>query len=117
MDKQLEIFDAVANTQKQAFNDLLSAQYLRVQWIDSISKTHAAITGIPGLPENAQTKAALNQFNNWLGNVACQSQSVTEEVLKAQENWISTYEKQLAVSRDILTNFIALSSAALPKAA
>jgi len=117
MDKQLEIFDAVANTQKQAFNDLLSAQYLRVQWIDGISKTHAAITSIPGLPENVQTKQALNQFNSWMNNIACQSQSATEEILKVQESWISTYEKQLAVSRDILTNFIAFSSTALPKAA
>ncbi len=117
MDKQLEFFDVVANTQKQAFNDLLSAQYQRVQWIDGISKTHAAITSIPGLPENVQPTAALNQFNSWMSNLTSQSHNATEEILKAQESWISTYEKQLAVSRDILTNFITLGSAALPKVA
>ena len=116
MEKQLEIFDVVVNTQKQVFNNLISAQQdLRVQWIDGISKTHAAITSIPGLPENAPTKEALSQFNTWMGNVANQSQSATEEALKAQETFISTYEKQLDVSRDLLKSFIALTS--LPKAA
>jgi hypothetical protein len=114
MINQLDIFDAVVNSQKQIFNNLISAQQdLRVQWIDGISKTHAAITSIPGLPENAQTKEALSQFNTWMGNVANQSQSVTEEALKAQETFISTYEKQLAVSRDLLKSFIT----SLPKAA
>ena len=118
MEKQLEIFDAVANTQKQVFNNLLSAQQdLRAQWIDGISKTHAAITSIPGLPENEQTKAALSQFNTWMSTVANQSQSATEEALKAQESCISAYDKQVAASRDILKNFITLSSAALPKVA
>ena len=118
MSKQLEIFDAAANTLKQVFNNLLSAQQdLSVQWIGGISKTHAAITSIPGLPENAQTKEALSQFNIWMGNVTNQSQNATEEALKAQESCISAYDKQVAASRDILKNFIALSSAVLPKAA
>ncbi len=118
MSKQLEIFDAAANTLKQVFNNLLSAQQdLSVQWIGGISKTHAAITSIPGLPENAQTKEALSQFNTWVGNVTSQSQNASNEVLKVQENWISAYDKQVAVSRDFLKNLIALSSAALPQAA
>jgi hypothetical protein len=48
----------------------------------------------------------LNQFNNWFSTVATSSQTATEEALKAQENWISAYDKQLAVSRDVLKNFI-----------
>jgi len=64
MENQLKYFDVLANTQKQVFDNLLSAQKdLRVQWIDAISKTHAAFTSIPGLPETPQTKEALNQFN------------------------------------------------------
>jgi hypothetical protein len=111
MDKQLEYFDVLANTQKQVFNNLLSAQKdLRVQWIDAISKTHAAFTSIPGLPETPQTKEAMNQFNTWFSTVANNSQSATEEALKTQENWISAYEKQLEISRDVLKNFIEVAN-------
>jgi chaperone required for assembly of F1-ATPase len=111
MNKQLEYFDVLANTQKQAFNNLLDAQKsMRAQWQDAISKSNAAFTSIPGLPENAQTKEALNQFNNWFSTVATSSQTATEEALKAQENWISAYDKQLAVSRDVLKNFIEVAN-------
>jgi len=117
MNKQLEIFDAVANTVKQVFNNLLSAQQgLSVQWIDGINKTHAAVISIPGLPESMQTKEALNHINTWFNTVATSSQNASSEALKTQESWISAYEKQLTVSREILKNFIALSSSALPQA-
>lgn len=107
MDKQLEYFDVLTNTQKQVFNNLLAAQKdMRVQWLDSISKAHAAFTTIPGLPETAQTKEALNQFNTWFSTVSTSAQTATEEALKAQENWVAAYDKQLAVSREVLKSFI-----------
>ena len=116
MNKQLEYFDVLANTQKQAFENLLSSQKdLRAQWNAAISKTQAAFSSIPGLPENAQTKEALNQFNTWFSTVASTSQNATEEALKTQEYWISAYEKQLAISRDVLKNFVDLANSAVPK--
>ena len=116
MDKQLEYFDTLANTQKQVFNSLLTAQKdLRAQWVDAISKTHAAFTSIPGLPETPQTKEALSQFNTWFSTVANNSQTATEEALKTQETWIAAYEKQLAVSRDVLKNFIEIANSGKTK--
>jgi len=116
MDKQLEYFDTLANTQKQVFSSLLTAQKdLRAQWVDAISKTHAAFTSIPGLPETPQTKEALNQFNTWFSTVANNSQTATEEALKTQESWIAAYEKQLAVSRDVLKNFIEIANTSKTK--
>jgi hypothetical protein len=111
MENQLKYFDLLANTQKQVFDNLLSAQKdLRVQWIGAISKTHAAFTSIPGLPETPQTKEALNQFNTWFSSVASNSQTATEEALKTQESWISAYEKQLTISRDLLKGLIEVAN-------
>jgi hypothetical protein len=111
MDKQLEYFDALTSAQKQVFTNLLSAQKdLRVQWSEAINKTHAAFTTIPGLPETPQTKEALNQFNIWFSTVASTSQNAADEALKTQEHWISAYEKQLAISRDVLKNFVELAN-------
>jgi hypothetical protein len=118
MEKQLEYFDVLTNTQKQVFNNLLNAQKdLRIQWMEAIGKTHAAFTTtIPGLPETPQTKEALNQFNTWFSTVASNSQSATEEALKVQENCISAYEKQLAISREVLKSFIDIANPAKAKA-
>ncbi len=111
MEKQLEYFDVLTNTQKQVFNNLLSVQKdLRVQWIEAIGKVHAVFTSIPGLPEIPLTKEAQNQFNTWFSTVASNSQNATEEALKIQENWITAYEKQLAISRDVLKSFLDIAS-------
>jgi hypothetical protein len=116
MSKQIDYFDALADTQKEAFDSLLSAQNdLRAQWTSAIKKTHAAFTSIPGLPETPQTKEALKQFNTWFSTVASSSQNATEEALKTQEYWISAYEKQLAISRDVLKNFIELANSTKAK--
>ena len=113
MEKQLEYFDVVANNQKQVLSNLVSAQKdLRAQWLDSATKAKEAVSSIPGVPETAQTKDVLNQFNNWFDNVLSASKTAGEEVLKAQENWISAYEKLIAINREVFQNFIDVANTA-----
>jgi len=117
MENQLAYFDALANAQKQILNNTLELQTeIRTQWIDVVSKSYAAFTSIPGIPENAVTKEALTQFNNWFGTVANASKSATAEVLKAQENAITAYDKQVAINRDALKNVIDVVNPILAKA-
>jgi hypothetical protein len=117
MEKQLAYFDVLANAQKQVLNNALELQTeIRTQWIDAVSKSYAAFTSIPGVPENAVTKEALTQFNNWFGTVANASKSATAEVLKAQENVIGAYDKQVAINRDALKNVIDVVNPILAKA-
>lgn len=118
MEKQLEVFDVVANSQKQVFNNLLNLQNdMSAQWMDAVNKTHAALTSLPGMPETAQTKEALNQFNSWFGAVAGNAQVAGETLVKAQKSWISSYEKQLAATRSTLKSAIEISSPTAQKAA
>jgi len=113
MEKQLEFFDVLMNTQKQIFNNLLNVQKdMHVQWLEAIGKTHTAFTTIPGLPETAQTKEALNQYNTWFSTLTSNAQTTTQEALKVQENCISAYEKQSAISREALKSFIDIANPA-----
>ena len=113
MENQLEYFDVVTNAQKQVFNNFLGIQKdLRVQWIETIGKVHAAFSTIPGLQEIPLTKEVQNQVNSWFGSVAANSQSATEEALKLQGNLISAYEKQLAISRNALKTLIDIAKPA-----
>lgn len=111
MEKQLEYFDVIANTQKQVLGNILTAQKdLREQWLDAINKAHTALTSIPGLPETAQTKEALNQYNTWFNTAVSNSKQATDEALKIQNNWISAYDKQVAINRDAFKNFVDLTN-------
>lgn len=117
MEKQLEYFDVLATTQKQVFNSILNAQKdLRDQWLTAVSKAHTAFTSIPGLPETPQTKEALNQYNTWFSTALSSTKDANDEALKIQNNWIGAYEKQVAISRDVLKNFVDLAGEVKTKA-
>lgn len=117
MEKQLEYFDVLANTQKQILGNLVSAQKdLRTQWLDTMSKVHSTVTSIPGMPETPQSKEALNQFNTWFSTMISSSKTFSDEALKMQENWNTAFEKQLEISREVVKSFSELTKTATAKA-
>ncbi len=113
MEKQLEYFDVLANTQKQVLGNLVTAQKdLRAQLLDGMTKVQTAVTSIPGVPETAQSKEALNQFNTWFNLTISSTKSFSDEALKMQENLNTAFEKQLDISRDVVKSFSALAKTA-----
>ena len=122
MEKQLEYFDVLANTQKQILGNLVSVQKdLRTQWLDSMSKVHSTVTSIPGIPETPQGKEALNQFNTWFTTMISNTKTFSDEALKLQENLNTAFEKQLDLNREVVKSFSELAKTATtavkPKAA
>lgn len=122
MEKQLEYFDVLANTQKQILGNLVSVQKdLRTQWLDSMSKVHSTVTSIPGIPETPQSKEALNQFNTWFTTMISNTKTFSDEALKLQENLNTAFEKQLDLNREVVKSFSELAKTATtavkPKAA
>lgn len=106
MEKQLEYFDILANSQKQVLNNLVSAQKdLRTQWLDGINKVHSNITNLPGIPDTAQTKEALNQYNAWFNHALTTAKTLSDEALKVQENLNSAFGKQLDINREVVKSF------------
>jgi hypothetical protein len=113
MEKQLEYFDVLANTQKQVLSNLVTAQKdLRTQLLDGMSKVQSTVTSIPGIPETAQSKEALNQFNSWFNIMISSTKTFSDEALKMQENLNTAFEKQLDISRDVVKSFSALAKTA-----
>ena len=117
MEKQLEYFDVLANTQKQVLGNLVTAQKdLRAQWLDSMSKVHSTVTSIPGISETAQSKEALNQFNTWFSTVISSTKTFSDEALKMQENLNTAFEKQIDLSREVVKSFSKLAETATANA-
>jgi hypothetical protein len=106
MEKHLEYFDILANSQKQVLNNLVVAQKdLRAQWFDGLNKVHSSVTNLPGIPDTPQTKEALNQYNTWFNHVFATTKTLSEEALKVQENLNSAFAKQLDISREVVKSF------------
>ena len=113
MEKQLEYFEVLANTQKQVLGNLVAAQKdLRTQWLDSMSKVHSTVTSIPGIPETPQSKEALNQFNTWFSTMVSSTTTFSDEALKMQENLNAAFEKQIDISREVVKSFSDLAKTA-----
>lgn len=111
MEKQLEYFDAVANTQKQVLSNIVGVQNdLRTQWLDSLGKVRDAVTNLPGLTATPQTTEALNHFNTWFGNVLSTTHTACAEAAKTQENWVNAFEKQVAINREAFKSFIDIAN-------
>lgn len=113
MEKQLEYFELLANTQKQVLGNLVTAQKdLRTQWLDSMSKVHSTVTSIPGIPETPQSKEALNQFNTWFNTMVSSTATFSDQALKMQENLNTAFEKQIDISREVVKSFSDLAKTA-----
>lgn len=106
MEKQLEYFDILANSQKQVLNNLVTAQKdLRTQWLNGINKVHSSVTNLPGIPDTPQTKEAVNQYNAWFNHALATAQTLSDEALKVQENLNSAFGKQLDINREVVKSF------------
>ncbi len=113
MEKQLEYFDVLANTQKQVLGNLVTAQKdLRAQLLDGMGKVQTTVTSIPGITETAQSKEAFNQFNTWFNIMISSTKTFSDEALKMQENLNTAFEKQLDISRDVVKSLSALAKTA-----
>jgi hypothetical protein len=110
METQLDYFDTLANTQKQAMENLLSAQkQVRAQWLDTLQKMQESITALPGTPDIPQAKEAINLFNNWFSTMLNASKAIGDEALKLQETWNGALDTQVAISREVISNLSEIS--------
>lgn len=105
METQLEYFDAVATTQKQAMDNLIATQkQVRAQWLDTMQKMQESVTTLPGTPDIPQAKEAVNLFNNWFNTMLNASKAIGDEAIKLQESWNSSVEKQVAINREMISS-------------
>lgn len=116
METQLDYFDAVANTQKQAMDNLLAAQkQLNAQWLDTMQKMQESVTSLPGTPDIPQAKEAVNLFNNWFSTMLNASKAIGDEAIKLQASWNGALEKQVAINREVISNLTEIAKPAKKK--
>lgn len=92
---QKEFIDTWANAQKDFVDNLIEASK-KLQ--ESFLEAGSMREGVPG-------KELLNFYTNWFNTIITSSRSFTDEVIKMQETWKSSLQKQMETSRDMIRNF------------
>jgi hypothetical protein len=116
MESQLDYFDAWTNTHKAFIGNILNAQKeLRSLWIDSVQKMQDSFSQMPGVQENPQAKEALNLYNPWFSTMLNTTKAISDEALKVQETLNSSIEKQIEISRELVSSLSELSQPAKAK--
>ena len=116
METQLDYFDAWTNTQKAFIANILNAQKeLRSQWMVSVQKMQDSFSQLPSVQENPQVKEALNLYNPWFNTMLNTTKALGDEALKVQETLNSSIEKQIEISRELVSSLSELSQPAKAK--
>jgi hypothetical protein len=116
MEAQLNnYFDSWTQSQKLALENILGAQkQLRAQWMDSMQKVQDSLAGLP-VQDNPQAKEAAKLFNTWFSTMLTASQAISEEALKVQETLNGALEKQVAISREVVSTLAQMAKPAKQK--
>jgi len=112
MNKTIEYIDVIADTQKQACQQLLSAQKdLEYQMKSSLNKAQNTFVSlyVPGIAKSKKTDEALSIFNTFFGATIHTASDMAEEVSKFQEYWIGIYEKQLDIGQNLIKGFASIT--------
>jgi hypothetical protein len=116
METQLDYFDAWTNTQKAFMGNILNAQkQMRSHWMNTLQKMQETINELPGVQENAPVKEALNLYNPWFNTMLNTTKVLGDEALKVQETLSSSLEKQVEISRELVSSLSDLAKPAQAK--
>ncbi len=116
METQLDYFDACTNAQKAFIENMLNAQQqLRSQWMDSVQKLQDTVNQLPGIQDNPQAKEALKFYNPWFSTMLNTTKALGDDALKVQETLNSSIEKQIEISRELVSSLSELSPLAKAK--
>ena len=115
MEKGMEFFDAWVESQKEFFETgLRSQKELMTNWTESSRKLQESFLNL-GTFQEGPGKEMLNMFNPWFNTMANSAKVFSDEVVKIQEIWKSTFEKQMEMSRGMVKNPFELFTSSLSK--
>lgn len=112
MEKAMEFFDGWLKTQKEFMENWVKAQKEFMEnWAEATRKLQEPLLNL-GSSQEGPAKDVLNFYNSWVSTMVNSSKAFTDEVIKIQETWKSTVEKQMEMSREMANNFFELSKQA-----
>jgi hypothetical protein len=105
MEKVMEFFDAWMKSQKEFMENWVKSQKEFMEnWTEGTKKLQESFVNMGGSQEGP-AKEMLNLYNSLLTTMGNSSKVFADEAVKIQETWKNTAEKQMEMSREIVSNF------------
>ena len=109
MAKESELLDAWTKTQQEFLETWMkSQQQFFSHWTESAKKLQDSFAAMGEGKEGLASKELLGLYGTWVNTMVNSTRLFSEEAVKIQETWKSTFDKQLEISREVLKSFSAL---------
>jgi hypothetical protein len=104
MNKATEIVDTWMKTQKEFMDGWMKSQKSAVeQWAEATKKMQDSLANLAGANVPAPMKELQALSASWLATMANSAKSFADESAKMQETWRGTVEKQMEMTREMVT--------------
>jgi hypothetical protein len=103
MDKAMELVDAWMKNQKDFMDGWVKSQKEATEkWAEATKKMQASLMSLGGAQEGP-AKEMLGLYNSWLTTMVNSAKTFTDESGKIQATWKSTVEKQMEMTREMVS--------------
>jgi hypothetical protein len=103
MDKAMELVDAWMKNQKDFMDSWVKSQKEATEkWAEATKKMQASLMSLGGA-QQGPAKEVLGLYNSWLTTMVNSAKTFTDESGKIQATWKSTVEKQMEMTREMVS--------------
>ena len=103
MDKAMELVDSWMKSQKEFMDNLVKSQKEATEkWAEATKKMQASMMSLGGSQEGP-AKEVMGLYNSWLTTMVNSAKSFADESGKIQATWKSTVEKQMEMTREMVS--------------
>jgi len=103
MDKAMEIVDSWIKNQKDFMDSCVKSQKEATEkWAEATKKMQASLMSLGGSQEGP-VKEVMGLYNSWLTTMVTSAKTFTDESGKIQSTWKSTVEKQMEMTREMVS--------------
>ena len=104
MNKAMEIVDSWMKSQKEFMDNAVKSQRAAVeQWAEATKKMQETLVSLAGANAPAPVKEMQALYASWLTTMVNSAKSFADESAKMQETWKGTVEKQMEMTREMVT--------------
>lgn len=103
MDKALELVDSWMKNQKDFMDGWVKSQKEAAEkWAEATKKMQASLTSLGGSQEGP-AKEVMALYNSWLTTMVDSAKTFADESGKIQTTWKGTVEKQMEMTREMVS--------------
>ncbi len=104
--KSVEFFETWMKLQKEFLENWTKSQKdFMDNWLEAAKKLEETFLKLDGGKASGPGKEFFNMYNSWFNTMAKSSKIFTDEMMRMQETWQTSMEKQMGASKELFKPF------------